>query len=117
MVHSYTIDKEISRSMSDFSLELSENKLPHYNKPMEMRLPSKEELFLVNEIKRLLQKRVVKESQHEKGEFISLNFLVPKSEDFVSIIVNLKSLNENMTYPVGIYLLKVNNGNTRTRCI
>ena len=92
------MDKEISGSISDLSLQLSEKKLPHYNKPMEIRFPFKEDLFLVDKIKLLLQKGVINEPQHQKGEYISLNFLVPKSEDFFRIIVNLKILNENMTH-------------------
>lgn len=92
------MDKEISGSISDLSLQLSEKKLPHYNKPMKIRFPFKEYLFLVDEIKLLLQKGVINEPQHQKGEFISLNFLVPKSEDFLRIIVNLKILNENTTH-------------------
>ena len=63
-----------------------------------MRFFSKEELFLPCEIKDLLQKGAIKESQHEEGEFISPIFLVPKSEDSFKMILNLKRLNENMPY-------------------
>ena len=48
---------------------------------MEMTLSAKRELFLTDKIKNLLQKGVIKESQHEEGEFISPIFLKPKSED------------------------------------
>ena len=51
---SYTMDKEILESVSGLFLELSDNKLPHYHKGMEMRFSSKEELFLACEIKNLL---------------------------------------------------------------
>ena len=63
-----------------------------------MKFSSKEELFLADEIKNLQQKGVIKESQHEEGEFISRIFLVPKSEDSFRMILNLKRLNENMPY-------------------
>ena len=63
-----------------------------------MRFSSKEEIFLADEIKNLLQKGVTKESQHEEEEFISPIFLVPKSEDSFRMILNLKRLNENMPY-------------------
>ena len=53
---------------------------------------------MVCKIKNLLQKGVIKESQHEEGEFISPIFLVPKSEDSFRMILNLKRLNENMPY-------------------
>ena len=90
------MDKEILRSVSGLSLDFSDNKLPQYLKGLEMRYSSKEELR--DEIKNLLQKGVIKESQHEEGEFISPIFLVPKYEDFFRIILNLKRLNENMPY-------------------
>ena len=42
---------------------------------MEMRFFSEEQLILPDEIKNLLPEVVVKESQHEAGEFISPFFL------------------------------------------
>ena len=90
------MDKEILRSVSGLSLDFSDNKLPHYHKGLEIRFSSKEELR--DEIKNLLQKGVIKESQHEEGEFISPIFFVSKSEDFFRMILNLKRLNENMPY-------------------
>ena len=65
---------------------------------MEMRFSSKEELLSADVIKNLLQKGVIKKSQHEEGEFIPPIFLVPKSEDSFRMILNLKRLNENMPY-------------------
>ena len=67
----YTVDKEILGSVSDWPLEFSVNKLPYYHKEKEMRFSSEEKLFLANE-------GVVKESQHEEGEFISPISLVSK---------------------------------------
>ena len=52
---SYIMGKEILWSVSGLSLEFSDNKLPNYQKGMEMRFSSKEELFLACEIKNLLQ--------------------------------------------------------------
>ena len=92
------MDKEILRSVSGLSLDFSDNKLPHYHKGLEMRFSSKEELFLADEIKNLVQKGVIKESQHEEGEFISPIFLVQKSEDFLKMILKLKRLNEKIPY-------------------
>ena len=72
---SYTTNKEILESLSGLSLGFSDNKLLHYHKGLEMRFNSKVELFLAGEIKNLVQKGVIKESQHEE-EFISPIFLV-----------------------------------------
>ena len=41
----------ILESVPSLSLEVSDNKLPHYHKGLEMRFSSKEELFLIDEIK------------------------------------------------------------------
>ena len=45
------MDKEILGSVSGLSLEFSDKKLPNYHKGLEMRFSSKEELFLIDEIK------------------------------------------------------------------
>ena len=45
-----------------------------------------------------LQKGIIKESQHEEGEYIFSIFLVPKSEDSFRMILSLNRLNENMPY-------------------
>ena len=55
-------------------------------------------MFLGKKIKTLRQKGVIKESQHEEGEFISPSFLVKKSDDSFRMISNLKRLDENMPY-------------------
>ena len=89
---------KILGSVSGLFLEFFDNKKPYYHKGMEMRFSSKEELFLADEIKNLLQKGVIKESQHGEGEFISPTFVLPKSEDSFRMILNLKWLNENMPY-------------------
>ena len=65
---------------------------------MEMTLSAKRELFLTDKTKNLLQKGVIKESQHEGGEFISPIFLKPKSEDSFKMTLSMKRLNENMPY-------------------
>ena len=72
---SYTMNKEILESLSGLSLGFSDNKLLHYHKRLEMRFYSKEELFLAGKINNMVQKGVIKESQHEE-EFISPIFLV-----------------------------------------
>ena len=54
-------------------------------------------MFLSVEIKNL-RKGVIKESQHEDGEYISPIFLTPKSDGSFRIILNLKKLNDYMPY-------------------
>ena len=86
----------ILESVPSLSLEVSDNKLPHYHKVLEMRFSSKEELLLAEEFKNFLQKGIIKESLHEEGEFMSSILLVPKFEDSFKMILDLKILNENM---------------------
>ena len=50
------------------------------------------------EIKNLLRKGVIKESQHEEGEYISPIFLTPKSDGSFRMILNLKKLNDHMPH-------------------
>ena len=83
------MDKEILGSVSSLSLEISDSKLPHYHKELEIRFSSKKELFLADGIKSLLQKGAIKESQHEEGEFISPILIVSKSEDSFRMILNI----------------------------
>ena len=50
------------------------------------------------EIESLLHKKVLVECQHEEGEFLSPIFSVPKKDDKVRLILNLKNLNEYVKY-------------------
>ena len=79
----YAMDEEILRSVFGVSLECLDKKLPHYHKGMEMRFFSKEEMFLIGEIKYLLRKGITKESQDKESQLISPIFLEPISEDFL----------------------------------
>ena len=45
-------------------------------------------MFLLVEIKNLHRKGVIKESQHEECEYISLIFLTPKSDGSFRMILN-----------------------------
>ena len=55
---SFTMDKEILGSVPALSLAFSnKKKLPHYHKGITMGFTFKEELFLQDEIKHLLQKK------------------------------------------------------------
>ena len=86
----------ILESVPSLSLEVSDNKLPHYHKGLKMRFSSKEELLLAEEFKNFLQKGIIKESLHQEGEFMSSIFPLPKFEDSFKMILDLKILNENI---------------------
>ena len=55
-------------------------------------------MFLSVGIKNLLCKGVLKESQHEEGEYISPIFLTPKSKGSCRLILNFKKLNDYVPY-------------------
>ena len=55
-------------------------------------------MFLSVEIKNLRRKGVIKESQHEEGEYISPIFLTPKSDGSFTMILNFKKLNDRMPH-------------------
>ena len=50
------------------------------------------------EIDKLLTKGVIKECEHENGEFISPIFVTPKKDGGYRLILNLKDLNEDVEF-------------------
>ena len=94
----YNMDQEILGLVSDLSFKFFKSKILHYHKGMEIKISSKEELLLPDEIKNLLQKGIIKGSKHKEGEFISRFFLVSKSVDSFKMILSLKKLKNNMPY-------------------
>ena len=50
------------------------------------------------EIKNVLDRGVIKESQHEEGEYISPILLTPKSDGSFRMILNFKKLYDHMLY-------------------
>ena len=54
------------------------------------------EIKIDDEISKLLAKHVIVKTSHEPGEFISPIFSVPKKDDNVRLILNLKKFNEHV---------------------
>ena len=54
------------------------------------------EIKIDEEISKLLAKNVIVKTSHEPGEFISPIFSVPKKDDKVRLILNLKKFNEHV---------------------
>ena len=92
-----TSDLEVLAIVSGLPLELE--KLPP-EKPTSKFIVSgfskKENQFINEELSILLEKGVIKECDHEPGEYISPIFLTPKSDGSFRLILNLKKLNEYM---------------------
>ena len=61
-------------------------------------IPLENHIQICLEIASLVDKKVVIETNHEVGEFISPIFSVPKKDNQVRLILNLKLLNEHVIY-------------------
>ena len=57
-----------------------------------------EELIIAAEIKKLLEKGVINEATHGANEYISTVFTRPKKDGSHTLILNLKNLNQFVTY-------------------
>ena len=92
-----TSDKENLETVSGQRIELAVV-------PMQITLPPQpnwsqtEGEFIDTEILMLLQKGAIKHSVHEEGGFISPIFLRPKKDGSYLMILNLKSLNQYVSY-------------------
>ena len=87
-----TSDQSILESISGEKIEFGP--VPPFQTVLRQNFVSREHKEKVdNEIKSLLRKGVIVESEHEGGEFISAVFSVPKSDGNVRLILNLKEFN------------------------
>ena len=66
--------------------------------PKEIKFSPLEIIIIGLEIDKLLHKRAIEPCLHEKGEFISTIFITPKKDGSFRPVINLKSLNEFVTY-------------------
>ena len=85
----YTNDKEVLSTVSELPINFHSDDFAQNYREVELKFSSKEKQFISNKIKNLLKKGVIKESQHEDGEFIFPIFLVPKTENEFSWVLNL----------------------------
>ena len=66
--------------------------------PFQYSLHEVETEFVWNEIKNLIQKKVIKQTKNEPGEFVSPIFVRPKTDGGFRLILNSKSLNRSVEY-------------------
>jgi hypothetical protein len=66
--------------------------------PKRMFTNAKESQIVAAEIGKLLNKRVIHKVMHTEGEFLSNIFLRPKKDGSYRLILNLKHLNQFITY-------------------
>ncbi len=115
-----TSDHEILDTVNGMSINLI-GALPNLAR-IQYPFRVEEHEFVCKEIQRLLDLQIIRQSQHEEGEFISPIFIVPKSDGDFRLILNLKKLNEQsekihfkmdtlssiltLIYP-GVYMCKI----------
>ena len=100
-VHSWceiTNDPTIIQFVKGVFLEFTQNCEPTQISARPSIFNSKEQLIVHEEINKLLQKGVIKESHNEHGEFISPIFLRAKPDGSYRTILNLKTFNEFVEY-------------------
>ena len=68
--------------------------LPHWTS----RFSPGKKIIIRAEIIKLLAKRIIKVSEHERGEYISPIFVSPKKDGSFRMILNLKKLNAYVVY-------------------
>ena len=89
-----TSDTEILETVTGQHIEFNETPVQTF----QLCWGEKEARIIDTEISDLLSKGVITESVHERDEFISTIFLRPKKDGTHRMILNLKSLNQYVTY-------------------
>ena len=92
-----TSDPEILDVVSGYTIELMEGPPPHINQS-NYELTSFDEKIVDLEISKLVAKKVIVPSCHERGEVISPIFVCPKKDGSHRMILNLKRLNTYVEY-------------------
>jgi hypothetical protein len=92
-----TSDPDILETVSGQRIEFNQNPV-QLNLPVQPNYSCQQGQFIDSEIQSLLKKGVILESTHEPNEYISPIFLRPKKDGSHRMILNLKCLNQSVTY-------------------
>ena len=92
-----TSDPEILETVSGQRIEFNQNPV-QLNLPVQPNYSYQQGQFIDSEIQNLLKKGVIVESTHEPSEYISPIFLRPKKDGSHRMILNLKCLNQSVTF-------------------
>ena len=91
-----TSDPSILKMVAGYSLEFDD--MPFQPAVPHSSFSKGEPLIIVAEIKKLLEKGVINEATHGANEYISTIFTRPKKDGSHRLILNLKNLNQFVTY-------------------
>lgn len=89
-----TSDVEILQTISGLHIPIMQ--LPKQRKGVNYPTNEKMDIFISEEIERLIKKQVIERSQHEPGEYISPTFVIEKTDGGYKFILNLKKLNKEI---------------------
>ena len=93
---SITSDPSILEMVAGYSLEFDD--MPFQPAVPHSSFSKGEELIIAAEIKKRLEKGVINEATHDANEYISTVFTRPKKDGSHRLILNLKNLNQFVTY-------------------
>ena len=93
-----TSDPFILNSVKHYKIEFENGETHQCMPPKEINLTRQEQEVIDMEIDKLLIKGVISETTHCRGDYISTIFVRPKKDRGHRLILNLKSLNENVEY-------------------
>ena len=92
-----TQDKNILQIVKGCKIDLESNPY-QICKPTPINFSEEEKIIIDNEIDIMLDKKVIVETQHELGEFMSNISLRPKKDGRFRVILNLKKFNNFVRY-------------------
>ena len=93
----YTTDQTILETVSSCYIEFDNAPVQAYA-ARELKFNETEKIAMNNEIQALLRGGVIEKSVHEPGEYVGHVFSRPKKDGSLRVILNLKPLNEFVTY-------------------
>ena len=91
-----TSDTNIISDISGVKIEFDTHPVKHNFK--QTKFAPEEEAVIRSEISSLSAKQVIEPAEHEPGEIISNTFLRPKKDGSHRLILNLKELNQSVSY-------------------
>ena len=95
---SLTSDPVILDAIKHYHIEFGEDLPFQICQPKQMHFSLSERAIIIEEIAKLLNKGVVEQTHCVEGDFISTIFVRPKKDGTYRMILNLKTLNEFVSY-------------------
>ena len=95
---SLTSDQVILDAIKHYHIEFEANTPVQPYPPKQIHFSPSEREIITEEISKLLSKGVLEKTEHAEGNFLSTIFVRPKKDGSYRMILNLKPLNEFVSY-------------------